>query len=143
MNDHCLFCRLIKGEIPSTRVFEDEETLAFLDIGPIVKGHTLVVPKRHYGALTDAPPEVLAAVMRSVQRVARALFNGLGADGVNIFQANGAAAGQVIPHLHVHVIPRFTHDGHHWNWRAQRYEQPNEMEAIAERIRAGLPHAGL
>lgn len=138
MSETCLFCRLLRGEIPSTRVYEDETTLAFLDIGPIVKGHTLVIPKRHCASLADAPRETVMQVMVTAQKIAQAQLNGLRADGVNIFQATGAAAGQVVPHFHVHVVPRFESDGHHWNWRAQRYEQPGEMAQLAERLRAGL-----
>jgi histidine triad (HIT) family protein len=81
---------------------------------------------------------VLARIVAVVRRVAAAQVRGLGANGVNIHQSNGAAAGQVVPHVHFHVIPRFRGDGHSWNWRARRYEDPAEMQALAERIRGGL-----
>jgi len=136
-NPHCLFCKIVRGEIPAVRLFEDDVTLAFLDIGPIIKGHTLVIPKLHYDPLMTTPDEVLARVMRTVRRIACALVAGLGADGINLHQSNGAAAGQVIPHLHIHVIPRFANDGHHWNWQAKRYTSPAEMEALAARV---IPH---
>ncbi|MBU1693827.1 MAG: HIT domain-containing protein [Verrucomicrobia bacterium] len=138
MNESCIFCKIIRGEIPSTRVFEDEHTLAFLDIGSLVKGHTLVIPKHHYNSLTDAPPEVAAQIMATAQKIAQAQLNGLAADGVNIHQANGRVAGQVVPHLHIHVVPRFKEDGYHWNWKAGRYERPEEMNDLAEKIRQGL-----
>lgn len=138
MTETCIFCKIVAGEIPSVRVYEDADTLAFLDIGPIVKGHTLVIPKRHYDPLMDTPPEVLAALMGVVQRVARAQSAGLRADGINVTQANGKAAGQVVPHVHFHVIPRFLTDGHHWNWNAGRYNNPDEMTLIADKIRSGL-----
>ncbi len=135
----CVFCRIVAGEIPSVKIFEDDEVLAFMDIGPIVKGHALVIPKAHYELITDAPPVVLHRVIETVQRVVAAQREGLKADGVNLHQCNGAASGQVVPHVHFHVIPRFRDDGHHWNWRAGRYTDPAEMSEFAERIRAALP----
>ena len=138
MNESCVFCKIIRGEIPSTRVFEDENTLAFLDIGPLVKGHTLVIPKHHFDSLPVAPPEVAAQVMVTAQKIAQAQLNGLGADGVNIHQANGKVAGQVVPHLHIHVVPRFKEDGYHWNWKAGRYGGQDEANGVAEKIRQAL-----
>jgi len=138
MND-CIFCKIAAGRIPATRVYEDDAVLAFMDIGPIVKGHTLVIPKAHHDPLTAVPADLLARVIGVVQRVAAAQMAGLKADGVNVHQSNGAAAGQVVPHVHFHVIPRFAGDGHRWNWTAGRYADPAEMAALAERIRAALP----
>jgi histidine triad (HIT) family protein len=135
MTTECIFCRIVRGEIPATRVYEDADTLAFMDIGPIVKGHVLVIPKTHYDPLTAAPPETLHALIAAVQRIAAAQLSALGADGVNVHQANGAAAGQVVPHIHFHVIPRFNNDGHRWNWTSGRYESPEEMDALADRLR--------
>ncbi len=134
MKPDCIFCRIAAGDLPAARVFEDKHTLAFLDIGPLVKGHTLVIPKVHYDPLIETPLEVLAACISTVQRVARALADALGADGVNVHQANGAAAGQVVPHLHFHVIPRFCGDGHHWNWHPGNYAHPEEMAAMGAKI---------
>lgn len=135
MPPECIFCRIVRGEIPATRVYEDADTLAFMDIGPIVKGHVLVIPKAHHDPLTSAPPETLHAVIATVQRIAAAQMSALGAAGVNVHQANGAAAGQVVPHIHFHVIPRFNDDGHRWNWASGRYDRPEEMEALADRLR--------
>ena len=137
-NTDCIFCRIVAGKLPCTRIYEDDEVLAFLDIGPIVKGHTLVIPKAHAESLADIPPEQLDRVMRAAQTVAAAQRTGLKADGVNIHQANGAAAGQVVPHLHVHVVPRFNDDGHHWNWSSTRYANDEEQQAMADRIRRAL-----
>jgi histidine triad (HIT) family protein len=131
MNAHCIFCKIVAGEISSTRVYEDAEVLAFMDIGPIIKGHTLVIPKQHVDPITQAPIGVLSHVMAVVQRVAQAQVNGLKADGVNVLQANGVAAGQQVPHLHFHVVPRFKTDGHHWNWAAKEYENMEEMKMFA------------
>ena len=137
----CIFCRIVRGELPCEKLYEDDAVLAFMDIGPIVKGHALVIPKAHHELLTDLPPHLLGPVMAVVQRVARALYTGLKADGVNVHQTNGAASGQVVPHVHFHVIPRFHTDGHSWNWRAGRYGDPSEMQGLAGQIRAALPPA--
>ncbi len=135
----CIFCKIVAGQIPCTRVYEDDAVLAFMDIGPIVKGHTLVIPKAHHDPLTAVPSDLLARVIEVVRRVAAAQVAGLKADGVNVHQSNGAVAGQVVPHVHFHVIPRFADDGHRWNWKAGRYDDPAEPAALAERIRAALP----
>ncbi len=134
----CLFCRLVAGEIPASRLYEDDEVLAFMDIGPLVKGHALVIPKRHYDPLTAMPADLLGRVMAVVQRVAAAQMKGLGCDGINLHQSNGAAAGQVVPHVHFHVVPRFDGDGHHWNWKPRAYENQAEMDAVAASIRDGI-----
>lgn len=138
MSTNCIFCKIIAGEIPSTRVYEDTHVLAFMDIGPVIKGHTLVIPKQHVDPITAVPPDVLNRVMAVVQKIAKAQMNGLRADGVNILQANGAAAGQVVPHLHFHVVPRFKTDGHHWNWAAKKYETIDEMKQLADKIKGAL-----
>ncbi|MBL7017079.1 MAG: HIT family protein [Kiritimatiellales bacterium] len=133
-----IFEKIIAKEIPATIVYEDEDTLAFMDIGPIIKGHTLVIPKTCYDPVTETPDEVLTKLILVSKRIAAAQMKSLGADGINIIQNNGAAAGQEVPHVHIHVIPRFENDGHHWNWNAKSYESAEEMEELAERIREGL-----
>ena len=138
MSANCLFCRIVAGAIPSTRVYEDADTLAFMDIGPIIKGHTLVIPKKHYDPITQTPEDVLAKVMVVVRKIAQAQVNGLKADGVNVLNANGEAAGQQVPHIHFHVVPRFKTDGHHWNWAAKKYDSLDEMKKMAEEIRKAL-----
>lgn len=138
-NTDCIFCKIVAGKLPSCKVYEDSSTLAFMDIGPIIKGHTLVIPKEHYDRIAWTPTDVLQQMIASVQRIARALADALKTDGVNIVQANGKAAGQVVPHIHFHVIPRFDNDGHSWNWTPCSYAEPNEMEEIAKRIRKALP----
>jgi histidine triad (HIT) family protein len=137
MND-CIFCRIVKGELPCTKVYEDDAVLAFMDIGPIIKGHVLVIPKAHYATLPEVPAELAARVMVVVQKVATALMSALSADGVNVHQSNGACAGQVVPHVHFHVIPRFNDDGHRWNWAAGKYDNPAEMAALGQRVRNAL-----
>jgi histidine triad (HIT) family protein len=133
-----IFEKIINRQIPATIVYEDEDTLAFMDIGPIIKGHTLVIPKTCYDPITETPDEVLAKLMILAKRIAAAQIKGLGADGVNIIQNNGKVAGQAVPHIHFHVIPRFEGDGHRWNWDAKTYDNPAEMEKLAAKIREEL-----
>ncbi len=133
--DKCIFCKIVSGEIPSTSIFENEEVKVIMDIGPVIKGHALVMPKRHYDPVTETPDSVLFELYRVAKQVARAQMNGLGADGVNIVQNNGKAAGQEVSHIHVHVIPRFVGDGHHWNWKAKKYDDVEEMMELAGKLR--------
>jgi histidine triad (HIT) family protein len=135
---NCLFCKIVNKEIPATIVYEDDDVLVFMDIGPIIKGHALVISKQHFDPVTETPDEILTTLHVHAKRIARAQLNGLGADGVNIMQNNGKAAGQEVPHIHVHVIPRFDGDGHHWNWNAKKYENPDEMAELAEKMRIHL-----
>lgn len=133
-----IFEKIVKREIPAIILYEDDEVLAFMDIGPIIKGHVLVIPKACYDTLTDTPDAVLCKLICVSKQIAAAQMNALGADGVNIMQNNGTAAGQEVPHLHFHVIPRFKDDGHYWNWNAKSYDDPAEMEQRAELIRKKL-----
>lgn len=133
-----IFEKIINREIPATIVYEDDDTLAFLDIGPIIKGHTLVIPKTCYDPITETPDSVLSKLITVAKKIAASQKEFLHADGVNIIQNNGAAAGQEVPHIHFHVIPRFNNDGHHWNWNAKSYNGPEEMNDVAQKIREGL-----
>ena len=138
MESDCVFCRIISGEMPCTKVYEDANILAFLDIAPVVRGHTLVIPKAHTESILDTPAGVLEKLIAVVQRIAVAQIRGLDADGVNVTQANGTIAGQVVPHIHFHAIPRFSNDGHSWNWRQLEYDDPAEMTVLAKRMREAL-----
>jgi histidine triad (HIT) family protein len=132
--DDCLFCKMIAGRVPVTKVYEDEDVLAFLDIQPISDGHTLVIPKQHFESLHDCPPEILGRVASRLGKVARAVMAATGFDGYNVLSNNGRAAGQLVEHLHFHVIGRNKGDGLFQKWPACKYEQ-GKIEIIAERIR--------
>ncbi|HEY0734941.1 MAG TPA: HIT family protein [Herpetosiphonaceae bacterium] len=106
----CIFCRIIAGEIPSHKVYEDDATLAFLDINPASNGHVVVIPKEHAADLFSLSPDALSAAARTTQTVARLLQRGVRPEGVNILQNNGPVAGQSVFHYHVHVIPRWSGD---------------------------------
>ncbi len=134
----CIFCKIVNKEIPATVIFEDDDVLAFMDIGPIIKGHALVIPKNHYDPVTETPDEILAKMHITAKKIAAAQMNALGADGVNIMQNNGASAGQEVEHIHIHVIPRFENDGHHWNWNARKYDNFDEMNELAGKLQYNL-----
>ena len=106
----CLFCMIAEGKVPARKVYDDKDVMAFLDINPRNKGHTLVVSKKHYGTLMDMPEEEVSTLFVVVKNVAEAAKDAVEADGINIGQNNGKSAGQVIPHVHVHVIPKFEDD---------------------------------
>lgn len=107
MEEKDIFCRIIAGEIPCNKVYEDADVLAFLDISQVTKGHTLVVPKKHYDTFLAVPQETMHKVMDVAQRIGQVAIKFLGAQGVNILTNCYAAAGQTVPHFHVHVIPRY------------------------------------
>ena len=134
--ENCIFCQIINGEIPSSKVYEDDNVVAFLDLHPTNPGHTLVVPKIHCDALLDCAPEVLSHMTRAAQKVASAVVKATGADGFNLGVNNGRAAGQIIFHLHMHVIPRKVDDGLR-PWGHKDYVA-GEMENIAEKIKKEL-----
>ena len=135
--DDCVFCNMVAGNIPVASVYEDEVVLAFLDIGPISDGHTLVIPKRHCPSLHECDTEVLAQVATRLGKVARAVAAAVGADGYNLLSNNGAAAGQVVEHLHFHIIPRTRGDAVFRQWPTYEYEQ-GQIEELARKIRAEL-----
>lgn len=138
MKTECIFCKIIAGELPCSKIYEDADVIAFMDIGPVVKGHTLVVPKKHCDPITETPPDILGKLICVVQKIARAMFKGLNADGINVTQANGEVAGQVVPHIHFHVIPRFSNDGRPQNWIPQKYDSTEEMNCFADKIKSAI-----
>ncbi|HEY7375900.1 MAG TPA: HIT family protein [Polyangia bacterium] len=133
----CLFCAIAAGEIPASMVLRDDDVAAFLDARPVFKGHVLVVPRAHWATLSDVPAAALGTLFAAVQRVARAVEAGLGADGT--FVAMNNKVSQSVPHLHVHVVPRKKKDGlRGFFWPRVTYADDAEREAFATRIRAAL-----
>ncbi|WP_129672618.1 HIT family protein [Candidatus Chloroploca sp. Khr17] len=130
-----IFTKIVSGEIPSAKVYEDDLTLAFLDINPASRGHTLVICKPELPSLLDLPPDLLVATTRTTQLVARALMAALEPDGFNILQNNGSAAGQVVFHYHVHIIPRWSGDRVLTPWRPGA-ASPSDLRDIAALIAA-------
>jgi histidine triad (HIT) family protein len=135
--DGCVFCKMVAGEIPVATIYEDKAVLAFLDIGPISDGHTLVVPKQHCTRVHECDPEVLAEVALRLGKIAKAVAEAMDAEGYNILCNNGAAAGQVVDHLHFHVIPRRAGDRVLTGWPSYRYGK-GRIEEIAAKIRRNL-----
>lgn len=134
----CIFCKIIKGEIPAVKVYEDNDVLAFLDIHPVSRGHCLVVPKQHAQDVFDMPDNVLEKVAVAGKKIAKSIKENLKADGINFLQSNGALAGQVIFHYHLHIIGRFADDGLKTRgFFGEREQHPTsqELEAIADAIR--------
>ena len=131
--DSCIFCKIVKGQIPAVKVYEDEVVVAFLDIGPVSDGHTLVVPKQHFEKVDQCPSELLGAVFSRVAKVAKAVKSGLECDGYNVLCNNGRAAGQLVDHLHFHIVPRIKGDMVFSHWPSYKYPE-GKAEKIAEKI---------
>lgn len=136
MSSDCLFCKIAAREIPGQIVYEDEDTLAFLDINPVNPGHTLVIPKNHSIDIFEIADKDWAAVMRTSRIVAHALERALKPDGINLGMNNRAGAGQVIFHAHVHVMPRFKDDPHSL-WQGRPYAE-GEFAKMGDKLRAAL-----
>jgi len=131
-----IFARILRGEIPSVKVFENDRTLAFMDVMPQAEGHVLVIPKEAAENLFDLSAEGAAAMMATTQKVAKAVKNGLGAPGIMLAQLNGAPAGQSVFHVHFHIIPR--HSGVDMKLHARDMADPKTLEPIAAKIRSAL-----
>jgi histidine triad (HIT) family protein len=135
--DDCIFCRIVEEEIPARVVRETETTLAFLDANPLARGHTLVIPKAHHGRLADLPDDVAGDVFREVHRLVPRIEGAVDADATTVGVNDGEAAGQEVPHVHAHVVPRFEGDGG-GPVHAVAGDRPDlseeELDGIAERI---------
>jgi len=135
----CIFCAIVSGAAPSERVFEDERTVAFLDINPATDGHTLVVPKAHATDIWELSHEDAVAVMAAAVRVARAARESLACDGLNLVQANGRAGWQHVFHFHLHVVPRYDGDGLKPPWSlAHPGGDRDRIAEVADRLRSAL-----
>ncbi len=135
--EECIFCKIVAGELPSFSLYEDEATVAFMDINPANEGHVLVVPKEHAKDLYEISDQALSAAMVTAKKVAGAIARTLNPGGINLVQANGPAAAQSVFHFHVHVMPRYEGDELKLNW-GMRSGDKDAIGAVAERIRASL-----
>ena len=131
----CIFCAIVNGAIPSSKVFESDTIYAFLDLNPVHKGHTLIIPKKHFRDVTELDTALGSDIFDAMQRVAKAVMEATGARGFNVLQNNGRIAGQMVDHLHWHIIPRFADDGLNL-WPQGKYDSMNEMNATAAKIAA-------
>lgn len=135
-DENNIFAKLLRNEIPSVRVYEDENTIAFMDVMPQGMGHTLVIPRKASRNLLDADPDTLAVLIKVVQKIAKAAQKAFAADGITVMQFNEAASGQTVYHLHFHIVPRF--DGVPLRPHADKMADKAELEKAAEKIRAAL-----
>jgi histidine triad (HIT) family protein len=134
MTTGCVFCRIIDGDLPSMRIYEDERTIVIMDINPLNSGHCLIITKAHAPTLWDADPADLQAAITTAQKVATALKTAVKPDGLNMLQANGPAAFQSVPHYHLHLIPRWHNDGKGFDWPLVPGDRA-QIQAIGERLR--------
>ncbi|WP_423463751.1 HIT family protein [Promicromonospora sp. MS192] len=135
MPAECVFCQIVAGTAPSTAVYEDDRTLAFMNIAPATPGHLLVIPKAHATDLLDVPPADLTAAARTAQVMARRVMEVLGADGVNLVHATGPVAGQTVFHVHLHVLPRYDGDAVAGMWTPTPGD-PEAIRRVGEKLRA-------
>ncbi|WP_010114614.1 HIT family protein [Acinetobacter sp. P8-3-8] len=134
-DDQNIFARILRGELPAIKVYEDDQVLAFMDIMPQADGHTLVIPKSPALTLLDLDPDVAAYTIKVVQKIAQAIEKALDAQGIVLMQLSGASAGQTVPHVHFHLIPTSVHElGRH---AAQMGDQ-EKIKGFAEKIKAAL-----
>ena len=133
----CIFCRIIAGELPCAKVYENELVISFLDVNPINAGHTLVLPKRHYATLFEISEEDLQACTAASQKIATAVYKATKASGLNFFQNNYRSAGQRVDHVHFHLIPRFYQDNFWSSWPSKPYPQGGLSKVLKE-IKAEL-----
>ncbi len=134
----CIFCKIVAGDIPCFKLYEDGQTVAFMDINPGNEGHALVIPKEHWEDVYAIPPELFAATMKTVKKVAQAVNQTLHPDGINVVQANGKGAAQSVLHFHMHVLPRRLGDELKLNWGLR----PGDMDAVkstCERVKQNMP----
>ena len=129
----CLFCKIANNKIPSSKLYEDKDFLAILDISPVNKGHTLIMPKKHYATFLDLPKKELNNINSICQKVAKAIVKATNANGFNLMLNNNKAAGQAIDHVHFHIIPRYQDDGHK-HWPGSNYKD-GEQDNIAAKIK--------
>jgi histidine triad (HIT) family protein len=144
---NCLFCKIVHGQVPSTRILETDQVVAFLDIHPVNPGHSLIVPRGHHAQLDDLPAAVAAHAGSLLPRLCRAIRAATGADGINVIINNGRDAGQTIDHCHWHIIPRFRDDSVNWPWPQGEYlgDELGQMRFRIERelnAQAGAGRAG-
>ncbi|MEM0360584.1 MAG: HIT family protein [Candidatus Diapherotrites archaeon] len=132
-SSECIFCKIAKGQIPSTKIHETKNTLAFLDIAPVNKGHTLVIPKKHFSSLQEIPEKELKETIIATKKIAIAIQKALKPDGINLIQSNGSTAGQIIMHFHMHIIPRFENDKAGFKWPKHSYQE-GEAQKFQKKI---------
>ena len=138
MSEDCIFCKIVSGRADAVKVFEDSQSLAFLDIHPLNPGHTLVIPKKHYPSMVEMPADEVGNVFASVAKVMRGVKKASKADGINIGQSNGRAASQEVFHMHVHIIPRHNHEMP--GFPERKTASGEDLEQIGRQIKIAIEH---
>ncbi|HEX2053669.1 MAG TPA: HIT family protein [Actinomycetota bacterium] len=136
-DENCIFCKIVAGEAPSSRIYQDDDVVAILDIFPWARGHSLVIPRTHAATIFDIDPDDAAAVIRAAHRIAPALRDAVGAEGLNLLQSNGRAAWQTVDHFHLHLIPRWPDDSLVSPGTSTKAD-PDELRGIAGRVEERL-----
>lgn len=139
----CIFCSIIKDELGAIRVFENSDFIAFMDKYPINKGHALVLPKNHHESIFTMRDDEVGKLFSTVSFLSKGIMKALDAKGLNIGQNNGKAANQIVPHVHVHIIPRYSYDSPNGRWPSRNLISDEELEKIAEKIKASLTVDGI
>lgn len=129
----CIFCKIAAGQIPAHKVYEDDQVLAFLDVGPLSRGHVLIIPRSHYETLDQMPAETAAACLRVAPRLSRAVLQATGAKAFNLLQNNGRLAHQEVNHVHFHIIPKTEHGGLGITWPAGKLD-PDDAQTLRQQI---------
>lgn len=137
-NDKCIFCKIIEKQIPNAIIYEDKKFLAFMDRYPINHGHSLLVPKQHFNNILEMPKELVGELYSMVPFLANAIIKTIDSDGFNINQNNGRSANQIIPHVHVHIVPRFSKEKIKGQWPTRKIAKIDELEIIAKKIQTNL-----
>ncbi|MHC5073224.1 MAG: HIT family protein [Planctomycetota bacterium] len=137
MVEDCIFCKMVDGQIPITKIYEDDFVLAFLDIGPLSDGHALLIPKEHFEKLDECTPELLGQVASRLSKIAKAVCSAVQAEGYNVLCNNGRSAGQLVNHMHFHIIPRNTDDKLFPSWPSYKYPD-GKAEEIAKKVLQNL-----
>ena len=128
--DDCIFCKLANGDIPTNKIYEDDNFTVILDLGPATKGHALILPKDHADCLFDLPDETAAKILPLAKKLGKKMVDSLNADGMNVIQNNGEVAGQSVLHYHLHLIPRYKNDGQHLLWKPGKMSDEEAKEIL-------------
>lgn len=137
-NNNCIFCKIIEKSIPNAIIYENNKFLVFMDKYPINHGHTLIVPKDHFNNILDMPLDLVGELYSLVPQIAKAVITTLDGDGFNVNQNNGRSANQIVPHVHVHIVPRFSIEKIKGSWPTRKIAKMDELENLAEQIKLNL-----
>ena len=138
LNHNCIFCQIVTKNLPNAIIYEDEKFLAFMDKYPINHGHSLIVPKQHFKNILEMPIQEVGEMHSLVPRLAKAITMVLGSDGFNINQNNGKSANQIVPHVHVHIVPRYSIEKVKGQWPMRKIAQIKDLETVAQKIRENI-----